>query len=129
MLKQTGLGEQELEVLRYITDNGPVTVRETADSYGAARGLARTTILTVMERLRKKGHLSRRKKFGSYEYLPAVSKQDLMQVLVHDFVEKTLDGSLTPFVAYLAQNKGLTNAELDELRTLVGKLSQEESMP
>lgn len=123
MAKQTGLGEQELEVLRYVTDNAPVSVREVADMFGAPRGLARTTILTVMERLRKKGHLSRRKNASSFEYLPAVSKQDLMQGLVQDFVEKTLGGSLTPFVAYLADNKGLSDAELSDLRRLVGKLS------
>jgi predicted transcriptional regulator len=127
LLKQTGLGEQELEVLRYVTDNAPVTVREAADVFGAERGLARTTILTVMERLRKKGHLSRRKKSSSFEYLPAVTKQELMQGLVEDFVEKTLDGSLTPFVAYLAQNKCLTEGERDDLMKLVHKLSADET--
>ncbi len=123
MVRQTGLGEQELEVLRYVTDHAPVSVRETADQFGVPRGLARTTILTVMERLRKKGHLSRRKVTSSYEYSPAQTKQDLMQGLVHDFVEKTLDGSLSPFVAYLAQNKGLSESERSELQRLVDKLS------
>jgi predicted transcriptional regulator len=127
MLKQTGLGKQELELLRYVTDNSPVTVREASDGFGTPRGLARTTILTVMERLRKKGYLTRRRKSSSFEYLPAVSKQDLMLGLVQDFVEKTLDGSLTPFVAYIAKNKGLSESEIDELRKLIGSLSVNES--
>jgi predicted transcriptional regulator len=50
-----------------------------------------------------------------------------MQGLVEDFVEKTLDGSLTPFVAYLAQNKGLTEGERDDLMKLVHKLSADET--
>jgi predicted transcriptional regulator len=79
-----------------------------------------------MERLRKKGHLSRRKKLSAFEYLPAVTKHDLMQGLVQDFVEKTLNGSLTPFVAYLAQNKALSEQELADLTRLVDKLSVDE---
>src|SRR5580704_354530 len=107
MGKQTGLGEQELHVLRYVTDHAPVTVREVAEMFGEERGLARTTILTMMERLRRKGHLVRRKTRSAFEYLPAISKQDLLQNLVHDFVQRTLGGSLTPFVAYLTDTKGL----------------------
>jgi predicted transcriptional regulator len=122
MGKQTGLGEQELQVLKYVTDHAPVSVREVAEMFGEPRGLARTTLLTVMERLRKKGHLTRRKAGSVFEYMPAVSKQDLMQKLVEDFVEKTLGGSLTPFVAYLADNKGLSDNELSDLQRLVSKL-------
>lgn len=122
MAKQTGLGDQELHVLRYVTDHAPVSVREVAEMFGAPRGLARTTILTVMERLRKKGHLTRRRADAVYEYLPAVSKQDLLQNLVEDFVERTLGGSLTPFVAYLADNKGLSESELTDLKRMMAKL-------
>jgi predicted transcriptional regulator len=125
MGKQTGLGDQELEVLRYITDHAPVTVREVAEDFGERMGLARTTILTMMERLRKKGHLIRRKPGSTFEYLPAVSKQDLMRGLVHDFVEKTLGGSLTPFVAYLTDKQGLSDSEMSDLSRLVAKLRLE----
>lgn len=121
MGKQTGVGDQELEVLRYISDHAPVTVREVAERYGEPRGLARTTVLTMMERLRKKGHLQRRKSASAFEYLPEVSKQDLLRNLVGDFVQRTLGGSLSPFVAYLADSKGLTAEEAQELMRLAAK--------
>ena len=53
------LGDQELDLLRYVTEHSPITVREAAESYGRDRGLARTTVLTMMERLRSKGYLTR----------------------------------------------------------------------
>ena len=37
------LGDQELELLRFITERAPITVREAAESYGKDRSLARTT--------------------------------------------------------------------------------------
>lgn len=119
MNKPPSLGDQELALLRYVTDRAPVTVREVAEQFGEAHGLARTTILTMMERLRKKNFLSRTKDGGAFQYRPVVAKTELMQGLVHDFVEKTLGGSLSPFVAYFSQANGLSERERADLRRLV----------
>src|SRR5207249_331104 len=60
-MEQPSLGDQELEVLRFVAEHAPISVGEVAERFGEPRGLARTTILTVMERLRKKGFLTRSK--------------------------------------------------------------------
>ncbi len=118
------LGTQELELLRYVADHAPISVRDVAVQYGEPRGLARTTILTVMERLRKKNYLTRRKDGGSFQYSPAQSKPLLLQTLVGDFVEKTLGGSLSPFVAYLADAPDVSDDELAALRRLVEQMER-----
>ncbi len=127
MNRPASLGDQELSLLRYVTDHAPITVREVADQFGETQGLARTTILTMMERLRKKNYLTRRKDQGAFQYLPVVAKTELMQTLVQDFVEKTLGGSLSPFVAYLTESKGLSEREMGELRKLVAAKDAEGS--
>lgn len=122
-MKPNNLGEQELLVLRFVSDNAPITVRKTVERFGEPRGLARTTILTVMERLRKKGYLTRKAVLGeSFAYAPALPETELMQNLVQDFVEKTLGGSLTPFVAYLSDARNLSDAQVAELRQLVATM-------
>lgn len=122
--KNAPLGKQELELLRYVTDHAPISVRDVAVQYGEPRALARTTILTVMERLRKKNYLTRGKDGGSFQYSPAQSKPLLLQTLVGDFVQKTLGGSLSPFVAYLADAPEVSDDELAELRRLVEQMEQ-----
>ena len=124
-MKKPPLGDQELEVLRFVTDTAPITVREVADRYGTPRSIARTTILTVMERLRGKRYLMREKAGGVYKYAPAVPKAELLQDLVQEFVEKTLGGSLSPFAAYLAQANNLSREELAELSKTVAELESE----
>ena len=121
-MDKPSLGEQELEVLRFIADRAPIAAREVAEHFAAERGLARTTILTVMERLRKKGYLTRRRREGVFEYSPRVPQAELLQGLVRDFVEKTLAGSISPVVAYLAHSRRLSDAELAELQKIVDEL-------
>ncbi|MBC8141886.1 MAG: BlaI/MecI/CopY family transcriptional regulator [Armatimonadetes bacterium] len=121
------LGDQELEVLQFVSHRAPVTVREVSDEWGVPRGRARTTVLTMMERLRKKGYLLRdgADGDGSYKYRPAVAPQTVLHNLVRDFVQKTLGGSVTPFVAYLADTPdGLSANEVAELRRLVDDMEK-----
>ncbi len=125
MNKPQSLGDQELSLLRYVNDHAPVTVRTAAAEFGEAHGLARTTILTMMERLRLKNYVSRFKDRdqGAFQYKPVVAKTELMQSLVSDFVEKALGGSLSPFVAYLSDAK-LSDRERAELRKLLETMEE-----
>jgi predicted transcriptional regulator len=122
---QPNIGRAEMEILRYITDHHPVSVREVADRVSAAKGQVRTTALNVMERLREKGYLKRRKMDGIYQYSPSVPRAELLRSLVREFVARTLGGSLSPFVAYLIQEGKLSAEELGELRTLVQEMDRE----
>jgi len=121
-MENVPLGEQELEVLRYVSEHAPVTARDVVEGFGEERGLARTTILTVIERLRKKGYLVRRRREGVFQYLPHQPQSELLQGLVRQFVEKTLGGSVAPVVAYLANTRKMSDQELSELQDLVQEL-------
>lgn len=124
--REQKVGRAELEILRYVQDHHPVSVRAVADHFAQSHGHVRTTVLNVMERLRKKGFLTRRKSGGIFQYAPRVGKADLLRSLVSDFVDKTLSGSLSPFVAYLSRDAKLSEKELDELKQVVSELGQKE---
>lgn len=120
----------ELPVWRYIADHQPVTVRQVAAHMADTTGHARTTVLTIMERLRKKGHLTRRKVQGVHHYATSVPKKTVLQGLVRDFVEQALGGSLAPFVAYLTDTQPRSDAELHALKAVVEELlTRQEEAP
>jgi predicted transcriptional regulator len=122
MPEQPNIGRAEMEILRYVTDHHPVTVRDVAEYVSETKGHVRTTVLNIMERLRKKGYLARRKNDGIFEYAPTVPKGVLFRGLVRDFVDKTLGGSLSPFVAYLAEDAKLSREEIAELKKTIREL-------
>jgi predicted transcriptional regulator len=116
------IGQAELEILRYIQDRHPVTVRQVADHVSQTKGHVRTTVLNVMARLVRKRYLVRRKQDGVYHYAPRVPAGQLLRNLVSDFVDKSLGGSPSPFVAYLAEDARLSPDDVERLRRLVRQL-------
>jgi predicted transcriptional regulator len=121
-VKEPTTGEQELGLLRHVADCRGATVGEAADTFGAERGLARSTVLTMMERLRRKGYLVRRLDGGVYRYRARRSSAELLRSAVERFVERSLDGSVAPFLAYLSDSPRLSDAEMRELEDVVSKL-------
>jgi len=117
-------GSTEIEILRYVGDRHPVTVGEVALYMAEASGQARTTVLTTMERLRKKGCLTRKAIDGVFRYSPKVPKAVLLKSLVKTFVDQTLGGSLSPFVSYLADAGPMSKEDLAALRRVVRELEQ-----
>jgi predicted transcriptional regulator len=116
------IGRAELEVLRYISEHRPATVGMVAEHFAQTKGYVRTTVQNVMQRLCDKGYLVRRKADGVFQYEPRAGKGELLRSLVRDFVDRSLGGSLSPFVAYLAEDAKLSDDDLRQLQKIVRDL-------
>lgn len=125
--KEKPLGNQELKVLLYIADEAPVSARRVALWFGAEMGWARSTVLTVMERLRQKGYLTRQKRGTVFYYSPRRKKNDVLETVVRQFVENTLGGAVSPVVAYLTRHAKLSPQEQVELKGLIQDLRKREA--
>ena len=126
-MRTVRLGDQELALLTFVAERGGATVGEVADQFGAPRGLARSTVLTMMERLRQKRRLTRRRVDGVYRYFSPTSRRDVLRDVVQTFVEKTLGGSVSPFAAYLTESADLSEEEIAELQRVVSELRHKRS--
>ena len=103
------LGELEARVMRRIWDrDGPVTVRDITDDLRRDRPIAYTTVMTVMDNLRKKGWLRRTDHGRAYRYEPIVSGDEYSA----DVMRQGLAASSDPAAA---------------LMRFVGELSSEEA--
>ena len=123
------IGDQELGLLHYLSDHESASVGEVAAGFGEPRGLARSTVLTMMERLRSKGYLKRRQLKGMFRYSTATGPGEAMRSAVGSFVEKTLSGSISPFVAWMSERAKVSDTELAELEALVVQLQSKRKEP
>ena len=124
--KGSNLGELELVVMKTIWEHQPCTVKQIAKILGKRRGCAKTTVLTVMQRLHAKHFLKRRKVGGLYQYSPTEERGRVISKLIGQFLDKVLDGSPTPFVTYLLEKEDLNPKQVAALRKIAQELEKKE---
>ncbi|AIE86929.1 BlaI/MecI/CopY family transcriptional regulator [Fimbriimonas ginsengisoli] len=124
MKKKPSIGRSESDVLRFIAESGGASVTEVGDYLAATKGQTRNTALNMMERLRQKGFVARKKVDGVYHYFPSQEKERLLQSFVEDFVDGVLGGSVAPLVAYLGSRTEVDERQFEELRKLVQALEK-----
>lgn len=127
--EQKSLGELELFILKTVWEIPECTVQEVAETAAEKRNCARTTVLTVMQRLHAKGFLTRRKVNGVYRYTATQERGAVLSSLIGQFVDRMLDGSSAPFLTYLSKREDLTPAQIEQLQKIIHDLEPNEKGP
>jgi len=118
------LGELETRVLQLVWQHEPCTERDISDLIQSQRDVARTTVLKTIQRLAAKG-LLRREPGRPARYRAALDESRVLPELVHRFVDGVLGGAAEPLVAYLAGQKRLSAADLQALKRIAAKISDD----
>ena len=123
--KPTPLGDLEEKVMNILWERGDGTVREVREEL--KEDLAHTTVMTILDRLYKKGLLKRIKEGKSYRYFPLISKED--------FEKKVAEKVITDIIKYhpetaIAAFKGaiekLSDEEIKRLKELIDEKTRDE---
>lgn len=91
----------ELECLKVLWTLGEGNVHAVQDQLGERRALAYTTVMTLLERLAKKGTVARRKAGRSFIYTPLVDRETMRRRAIHELTETLFDGSEKSLLAHL----------------------------
>ena len=91
----------ELECLKALWRIGHGTVKDVRGIVTENRNLAYTTVMTVLDRLVKRGRVERRKQGRSFLYTPLVGKQELRRLAVQTLIDSFFDGSREELLAFL----------------------------
>jgi BlaI family transcriptional regulator, penicillinase repressor len=95
------LAPLELDCMNTLWPIGEGTVREIRDQLAPRRPRAYTTIMTIMDRLARKGIVERRKSGRAYVYRPTLSVEDARSHALGQIVESFFGGSRETAAAYL----------------------------
>jgi predicted transcriptional regulator len=77
-------------------------VKDVQRIVAQSRPLAYTTIMTVLDRLMRKGKLARRKVGRAFQYAPTESRDSMRQAAIRELLEGFFDGSRQELLEFLS---------------------------
>jgi predicted transcriptional regulator len=103
----------ELRVMHVLWNAGPSTVQTVQK--GLRGELAYTTVQTVLNVLKRKGHLKRMLIGRAYEYRPSQTREKTLGSAVHDLLSRMFNGSVEDLLMNLIRTQQVDKARLAEL--------------
>ena len=92
----------EMLCLKALWSLGEANVKEVREVVARSRPLAYTTIMTVLERLVRKGRLSRRKAGRAFVYSLNASREEMRRAAIRELVDGFFDGSEEELLRFLS---------------------------
>lgn len=126
-----GLTPPQLEVMEVVWSAGPegAGVAEIWDVVGRSRRVARTTVLTVIQRLEQRHWLRRLPSRGASRYVANAPRDNSVGQVADEFIRDFFDGSASQMVRSLLGSGRLKPAEVNRLRALLNEAKGEGDKP
>ena len=116
MPRQT-LGDLQHAIMAVLWDRGEATTAQVHQALQAERGLALTTIATMLRKMEDKGVVAHRAQGRQFVYRPTVTRAEVRESMVGELVERLFGGDARALVAHLVSEHEIDGADLAELRT------------
>ncbi len=114
------LGDLQLAILRTLWDRGSSPVAGVHEAL-RDRGLALTTIATMLRKMEEKGLVSHEERGRQFVYTAEVDPSLVQRNLVGELVTRLFDGDPLALVNHLLREGEIELGELDDLRRRVGE--------
>lgn len=115
MGRQT-LGDLQHAIMAVLWDRGEATTADVHEALRVERGLALTTIATMLRKMEDKGVVTHRAEGRQFVYRPTVSRAEIRESMVGELVERVFGGDARALVAHLVSEHEIDTRELGELR-------------
>ena len=116
------VSDSELEILEVLwASDCALSAAEIRNILNEHKSWERTTILTLINRLVKKGAIAQEKR-EVYYYTPCIRRETYVRAETKSFVDKFFKGRTKSLAAALVDSDALTKEDIDELRDYFKKL-------
>ena len=121
MEQKISISDAELEILEVLwTANCALNAGEIRSALNDHKNWERTTVLTLIQRLVKKGAFAQEKRAQNnreiYYYTPCIAREEYVRTETKNFIEKFFKGRSKNLAAALVDSDALTKKDIEELR-------------
>lgn len=116
-----------MEVARVLWELGSATVRQVHDAFPPERRIDFTTVQTYLRRLEQKGYVRAALEGRTRVYSARVKPRTVIRETLDDLVDRLFGGETLPLVRHLIEDRGISEAELAELKDLLDRMKQDKT--
>ena len=122
------LGDLQLAIMRVLWSYGEATVADVHEALEPERGLALTTIATMLTKMEKKGVVEHRAEGRRFIFRPRVSEGQVRRTMVSDLTSQLFRGDVTALVNHLLSEHDIDSEELAQLREMIAARERKEGL-
>ena len=113
------LGALQLAIMRVLWRDGEATASRVHQSLHADRGLAPTTIATMLKKMEHKGVVEHRAEGRRFIYVPLITEDQVQRSMVAELKALLFGGKTADLVTHLLSEHEVDADELDQLRAVI----------
>lgn len=116
-----GFSELQLALMRVLWRHGEASVGEVAEALAPARGLAHTTVATLLTRLAARGAVEARREGRQLVYRAVVSEPQVRKSMVGALIQRLFSGDPNALLAHLVSETETAQGDLARVQALLKK--------
>jgi BlaI family transcriptional regulator, penicillinase repressor len=113
------LTELQLTILQVLWDSDEATTQEIHSHLHQDRGLALTTVATLLSRLEKRGILEHRKDGRQYVYRALVTRPEVRRSKIRELTETLFEGDAAALISHLVRSDETGRGDLERIKALI----------
>ena len=113
------LTDLQVAVMRILWEKGEATVAEIWEALLPERGLAQTTVATLLSRLEKRGVVAHRAEARQFVFSARVTEADVKKSMVTELTERLFDGDAAALVHHLLSARAVKAGDLARMKKLI----------
>jgi predicted transcriptional regulator len=107
--------------MQVLWERGPGSVSDVHEALGADRGLAYTTMATMLRKMEARGLVKHSSEGRRFIYRAAVAPQAVHRGMADDLLERLFGGSLADMMSHLLTSREVSHGELCQLERLIAE--------
>lgn len=127
MARSLSLGDLQLAIMRVLWQRTEASVAEVHAALKKQRGLAPTTIATMLRKMEDKGVVRHKEHGRTFVYRAAVAPEQVHKHMVGDLVEQVFEGDPLALVSHLLRQGEIDLQSLEQLRQRVAAAEQQQA--
>ena len=115
------LSELQIAVMRVLWSREEASTADVAQALAEQRGLAHTTVATLLSRLEKRGVVAARRDGRQLVYRAVASEDRVRRSMVAGLLSAVFGGDAPALVSYLVRESEIDAGDLDRIKRLLAK--------